>query len=152
MERFISKLEENILRHIRDVEKMECRQLQKSRLIIPQLEKDFEGLKSFIANYSFKDEREEIVFFKEVKPRLFSRLIYCYNVYNIEIMMPADSPGDKKEYLKRIQDGIRYFFDMNMGNIFQIYGDIRKRKGDRTEYLNRMVNALSRRMDEDDNK
>jgi hypothetical protein len=43
-------------------------------------------------------------------------------------------------------------FDVDMGNIFQIYGDIRKRKVDRTEYLNRMVKALSRRMDEDDNK
>ncbi|GAB6008941.1 hypothetical protein FACS1894179_11310 [Bacteroidia bacterium] len=43
-------------------------------------------------------------------------------------------------------------FDVDMSNIFQIYGDIRKRKIDRTEYLNRMIDALRRRMDEDDNK
>lgn len=43
-------------------------------------------------------------------------------------------------------------FGVDMGNIYQIYLEIRGRKTDRTEYLNRMVKALNARMDDDDNR
>ncbi|MBF0651513.1 RteC domain-containing protein [Dysgonomonas sp. GY75] len=281
MENYISSLKDKVFQNIQEVEKMECSVLHKSKLIVPRLESAFEELKSFVSNYSFKDEDEEIFFFKEMKPQLFSQLIYYNEVYNIEIRMPAGSIGSRKEYLERIQNQIKFFFDMNsefyqyyrsgstyldqiyflrrkpciqlqldssyferdccfstcyglkmtqiltnerllsylnvklaklqqegmeigsytdfhpdlkwtekktalgeiiygidslrsvcfgnvnikvlakelgdlfnvdMSNIFQIYGDIRKRKIDRTEYLNRMIDALRRRMDEDDNK
>lgn len=120
MENFILKLKDTIFQNIREVERTECSLLQKSKLIIPQLEQNFEGLKSFIVNYSFKDEKEEISFFKDLKPKLFSRLIYYYNVYNIEMRMPAGSIDVKKRYLKRIQDQIKYFFDMN-SDFYQYY-------------------------------
>lgn len=281
MENYISSLGDKVFQSIQEVEKMECSMLDKSKLLIPQLESAFEELKSFVSNYSFKNEDEEILFFKETKPQLFSRLIYYNEVYNIELRMPAGSIESRKEYLEKIQNQIKFFFDMNpefyqyyrsgsthldqvyflrrkpciqlqvdsmyferdccfstcyslkmtqilanerllsylntkhvnlqqetldaepcldfhsglkwtekkialgeiiygidslrsvcfgnadikllakalgdlfdvdMSNIFQIYGDIRKRKVDRTEYLNRMIDALKRRMDEDDNK
>lgn len=287
MENYISSLKDKVFQDIQEAEKMECSMLHKSKLIVPQLESAFEGLKSFVRNYSFKDEDEEILFFKEMKPQLFSQLIYYNEVYNIELRMPAGSIESRKEYLELIQNQIKFFFDMNsefyqyyrsgsthldriyflrrkpciqlqvdssyferdccfstcyglkmtqilanerlssylniklaklqqegmeiepyldfhsglkwtekktalgeiiygidsfygidslgsvcfgnvninvlakelgdlfdvdMGNIFQIYADIRKRKVDRTEYLNRMIEALRRRMDEDDNK
>lgn len=281
MENYISSLKDKVSQSIQEVEKMECSMLDKSKLLIPQLESTFEELKSFINNYSFKNDDEEILFFKKTKPQLFSRLIYYNDVYNIELRMPAGSIENWKEYLEMIQNQIKFFFDMNsefyqyyrsgsthldqiyflrrkpciqlqvdssyferdccfstcyglkmtqilanekllsylntkyiklqketleiepsldfhsglkwtekkvalgeiiygidtlksvcfgntdikllakelgglfdvdMSNIFQIYGDIRKRKVDRTEYLNRMIDALKRRMDEDDNK
>lgn len=281
MENYISSLKDKVFQYIQEVEKMRCSVLHKSKLIVPRLESAFEGLKSFVNNYSFKDEDEEIFFFKEIKPQLFSQLIYYNEVYNVELRMPAGSIESRKEYLELIQNQIKFFFDMNsefyqyyrsgsthldqiyflrrkpciqlqvdsfyferdccfstcyglkmtqilanerllsylnvklaklqqesmetepcpdfhsglkwtekktalgeiiygidslgsicygnvninvlakelgdlfdvdMGNIFQIYADIRKRKVDGTEYLNRMIDALRRRMDEDDNK
>ena len=281
MENYISSLKDKVFQYIQEVEKMRCIVLHKSKLIVPRLESAFEGLKSFVNNYSFKDEDEEIFFFKEIKPQLFSQLIYYNEVYNVELRMPAGSIESRKEYLELIQNQIKFFFDMNsefyqyyrsgsthldqiyflrrkpciqlqvdsfyferdccfstcyglkmtqilanerllsylnvklaklqqesmetepcpdfhsglkwtekktalgeiiygidslgsicygnvninvlakelgdlfdvdMGNIFQIYADIRKRKVDGTEYLNRMIDALRRRMDEDDNK
>ncbi|GHV18263.1 hypothetical protein FACS1894169_14730 [Bacteroidia bacterium] len=281
MENYISSLKDKVFQNIQEAEKMECSMLHKSKLIVPQLESAFEELKSFVSNYSFKNEDEEILFFKEMKPQLFSQLIYYNEVYNIELRMPTGSVESRKEYLELIQNQIKFFFDMNsefyqyyrsgsthldriyflrrkpciqlhvdssyferdccfstcyglkmtqilanerlssylnvklaklqqegmeiepyldfhsglkwtekktalgeiiygidslgsvcfgnvninvlakelgdlfdvdMSNIFQIYGDIRKRKIDRTEYLNRMIDALRRRMDEDDNK
>ena len=280
MENYISSLKDKVFQNIQEVEKMECSMLHKSKLIVPRLEGAFEELKSFVSNYSFKDNDEEIFFFKEIKPQLFSQLMYYNEVYSIEIRMPAGSIECRKGYLEQIQSQIKFYFDMNldfyqyhrsgsthldhiyflrrkpciqlpfdssyferdcyfstcydfkmtkiltneklsaylniklakliqedaeidssqdrsmlkwtekktalgeiiygidslesvclgnidikvlakelgnlfdvdMSSIFQIYGDIRKRKVDRTEYLNRMIKALSRRMDEDDNK
>lgn len=120
MENYVSSLKDTILQNIRKVERMECGVLQKSKLIIPQLEKSYEDLKLFISNYSFKDDAEEIRFFKEVKPRLFSLLVYHSNVYNIEMRMPTGSIDDQKMYLKRTQDHIKYFFDMNP-DFYQYY-------------------------------
>lgn len=282
MENYISSLKDKVFQNIQEVEKTECSMFDKSKLLIPQLESAFEELKSFVSNYSFKNDEEEILFFKETKPQLFSRLIYYNEVYNIELRMPAGSIESRKEYLEMVQNQINFFFDMNsefyqyyrsgsthldqiyflrrkpciqllvdssyferdccfstcyglkmtqilanerllfylntkyinlqqenhleaepcldfhsrlkwtekktalgeiiygidslrsvcfgnadikalakglgdlfdvdISNIFQIYGDIRKRKVDRTEYLNRMIDALKLRMDEDDNK
>lgn len=114
MENYVSTLEKTILQNILDVKRMNCSMLQKSKLIIPLLEKEFEELKTFTTNYSFKDDLEEIHFFREVKPRLFSLLVYHSKVYCIEMKMPTGSLDDQKTYLKRAQDQIKYFFDMNL--------------------------------------
>lgn len=281
MEKYITSLKDQVLLLIQEVESMECNMLQKSKLIIPELEKIFDQLKTFISKYTFKDQAEEIRFFKEIKPQLFRHLVYYSKIFAIEMRMPAGSVEDRKIYLELALSRIRYFFDMNLDfyqycrsgsthmdhlyfirgnpdiflhfgsfyferdgnfstcydfimtkilanemlsnylineliklrmnensnneiqfigsnekwtdsknalveiiygidtlgsvnhgtadlkvlasllgkifnfdlkNIYQAYSDIRKRKGDRTEYLNRMVRALNKRMDEDDNK
>ena len=121
MKNYISNLKNRIVQDIQRIEEMECdNTLQKSGLIIPLLEKAFDELKIFIAKYSFKDDFEEIRFFKEVKPQLFSQLVYHNNIYNIEMRMPTGSVNDRKRYLERIQDRIKYFFDMNL-DFYQYY-------------------------------
>lgn len=45
----------------------------------------FQRMRDFVATYTFKNEAEEIEFFKTVKPRLYHRLIYYRKVYNIEM-------------------------------------------------------------------
>ena len=120
MENYISILKNKILQSIQDINQMEYETFQKSGSIISLLEKAFEELKSFAINYSFKDEAEEIRFFKEIKPQLFSQLIYHNKVYNIEMKMPAGSIDDRRMYLTRIQNRIKYFFDMNQ-DFYQYY-------------------------------
>lgn len=114
MDKYITALEEDAHRIIADTEKMDFSVLEKSGIIVSRLEEAFEGLKSFIAGYQFKDEEEEIRFFKETKPGLFSLLAYHYNVYNTEMRMPEGSIEDKKMFLKRVQDRIKYYFDLNL--------------------------------------
>ncbi len=281
MEKYILSLRDKVLQQIQAVESMECPMLQKAKVIIPELENIFDGLKTFISNYTFKDQKEEIRFFREIKPQLFRHLVYYSKVFAIEMRMPAGGLEDRKIHLELALNRIRYFFDMNLDfyqyyrsgsshldhlyfvrghpdiylhfgsfyferdsnfstcydfiltkilanemlsnyllteltklrlcenysneiqfiqssekwtdsknalveliygidtlgsvshgtanlkvlasllgeifnfdikNIYQAYSDIRKRKGDRTEYLSRMIKALNKRMDEDDNK
>ena len=121
MENYISNLKSKIVQDIQSIEEMECdNTLQKSGLIIPLLEKAFDELKIFITKYSFKDDFEEIYFFKEIKPQLFSQLVYHNKIYNIEMRMPTGSINDRKRYLERIQNRIKYFFDMNL-DFYQYY-------------------------------
>ncbi len=114
MDKYVSTLKNTILQNILEIERMECSMLQKSKFIIPILEKGFENLKSFITGYSFKDNAEEIRFFKEIKPRLSSQLIYHGKICNIEMRMPVGSTEDKKMYLMRIQNRIKFFFEENV--------------------------------------
>ncbi|MBK5719534.1 RteC domain-containing protein [Dysgonomonas sp. Marseille-P4677] len=120
MKKYVSTLKNKILRDIQEIEKKGYTTLQTSKLIIPILENAFEELKLFINNYSFKDKSEEIKFFKETKPRLFSLLVYHSKVYNIEMRMPTGSVEDRKAYLQRVQNRIKYFFDMNL-DFYQYY-------------------------------
>jgi len=48
-------------------------------------------LRAFILNYTFKNEEEEILFFKDIKPKIFSKLIYHVKINNIEGKKPLGS-------------------------------------------------------------
>jgi hypothetical protein len=56
--------------------------------IILLLEQGFSEMKELISNYKFKSDNDEILFFKLIKPKLFSKLIYYRKVYNVEMMRP----------------------------------------------------------------
>lgn len=56
--------------------------------IILLLEQGFSEMKELISTYKFKRDNDEILFFKLIKPKLFSKLIYYRKVYNIEMMRP----------------------------------------------------------------
>jgi hypothetical protein len=55
-----------------------------------------ERLKIFIKDYTFKDDNEEINFFKAIKPRFSSLVIYYQKVYNLEMNCPVNNIDAKK--------------------------------------------------------
>ena len=57
--------------------------VNQSLLISNRLDDLFGQLKDFILQYQFKTEEEEILFFKEIKPRIHCKLIYYRKIYNI---------------------------------------------------------------------
>ncbi len=67
---YIKELEAKINLYIREVESEEINLMNRSLSISNKLEEAIGGLKAFIKTYSFKDMREEILFFKEIKPRI----------------------------------------------------------------------------------
>ncbi|BBE20120.1 hypothetical protein AQPE_4311 [Aquipluma nitroreducens] len=58
---------------------------------IAVLEDSFNKVKTSISAYIFKNEAEEIHFFKVTNTQLFSKLIYCQKVCRIEAARPAGS-------------------------------------------------------------
>ncbi|NDV64632.1 RteC domain-containing protein [Bacteroides sp. 224] len=100
MKNFAEKLQKEIREKIDRIEAEDKNILKKSLDSSLVLGNAFERLKTFISQYSFKDEEEEIYFFKEVKPKLFCYLIYYRKVYNIEIDRPVATIEKQKEYLR----------------------------------------------------
>jgi hypothetical protein len=78
------------------------------------LEKAFNELKVYTSEYSFKNETEEIQFFKELKPQIFSKLIYYSTIYKIEMNRPTGSDLVQKDYTLKQLDRLKVFFDNNI--------------------------------------
>ncbi len=82
--------------------------------VIKLLELGFNNLKTLISSYSFDNPQDEIRFFKEVKPKLFSKLIYYRKVYYFETRRPTNNIESQKMYIEQEQRHIKNFFDKNI--------------------------------------
>lgn len=119
MIQFASCLKKEIDIKIEQIECSEISMISKSLEASRMLVEAFNQLKVFILSYNFKDEEEEIYFFKEAKPRLCSRLIYYRKVYNIEMNRPigiekqreylCELLNDINKYNSKRLDFIRYY-------------------------------------------
>jgi hypothetical protein len=68
----------------------------------------------------FTDQAEEIEFFKYIKPRFFSRLIYHVNILKIESKRPTGSHKTQVKYLSKELDKLKTYFDDN-SDFYQYY-------------------------------
>lgn len=92
-------------------------QLKKSILLC---RKALAKLKSFVLGTVFQSLSDEVSFFRETKPRFYSRYIYFISVYNFEMLRPVGGNGTTKDYIRRHQDDINRFFDQNQ-QFYQYY-------------------------------
>lgn len=75
MQRFISQIAESVDQQLQDIDLSRKDILEQAGKAKKVLECAFCKLKKFIIDYQFKDEAEEISFFKEIKPRLYSKFL-----------------------------------------------------------------------------
>ena len=69
-------------------------------------------LKNLFKNEGINTIEKEIDFFKNVKPKFTSKLIYYNNIYKIEAKMPYGGRREIKRYLNNELDKIKqYFYD-----------------------------------------
>jgi RteC protein len=85
-----------------------------AELSIEVIQQTLDKLKQVIINHKFKSQLEEIQFFKETKPRFFSKLIYHVKVYNIESHKPNGSDKAKKRYFHNELKNLEQFFNKNL--------------------------------------
>ena len=102
-----SHIAEKTERDIRKIESSEDEIISRALAVSLLLEKVFDKLKQFISTYEFQSEADEIEFFKEIKPRIFCKLIYYRKIYNIEMNRPVSGPDSVKAYLNRELDNIQ---------------------------------------------
>lgn len=67
-------------------------------------------IKSFILDYHFKDQQEEIRFFKEIKPQFMRELIYYEELYEIEARKPVGGKEQFVQYYEQEVERIRQYF------------------------------------------
>lgn len=98
---FITNLKKEVDSKIEQIEISEDNILKKSLAGSRILGEAFNQLKVFISTYTFKNEEEEITFFKDTKPKFCYRLIYYRKIYNIEMNRPLAGVDAQKEYLNK---------------------------------------------------
>lgn len=65
----------------------------------------FDELRHHVLQHPFKEQAEEIVFFKQIKPRFYSHLLFYLDVHKTEIRRPVGGPQMVEEYLlKRLSE------------------------------------------------
>lgn len=72
------------------------------------------NLKKSIQKNNFKSVSEEIDFFKNIKPRFTSKLIYYNAVFKIETKKPHGGERILKKYLNNELDKLKRYFDNNL--------------------------------------
>lgn len=60
-----------------------------------------EQLKTFVLENSFESQEEEIYFFKHLKPKFTSKLIYFKKIMKLEKLTPVGGNKNKVEYFKK---------------------------------------------------
>lgn len=67
-----------------------------------------------IIQNGFKNVKNEIHFFKNIKPHIYSRLIYYVKLFNIESKRPRGSSKPQKKYLDYQIDKLQNYFNDNL--------------------------------------
>lgn len=94
--------------------------IQISERSIETTRKALEELQNYILQYNFRDVYEEILFFKFVKPKFYSHLIYYLKVLRIESRRPLGSHKTEETYFQRELHRLTDYFDNNL-DFYQYY-------------------------------
>lgn len=105
MENFSSKLISDLEKQIKNIKQAESDPIKYSEQAINCTFIALEKLKSFFKDYQITNKKEEIKFFKEIKPKITSKLIYYNDIYTIEINKPT---GEDKKQIKNFYKKTRW--------------------------------------------
>lgn len=72
------------------------------------------NIRSLVVDKAFKTSKDEITFFKVVKPQLYSKLIYYAKLFNIESKRPRGSNKSQIKYLNAQIEKLQLFFNDNL--------------------------------------
>lgn len=114
MKIFTLKLNKDLNTQLQTIDLEEPDIIKKAQKSIVCLKSTLSKLKTFILNYSFKNEEEEILFFKEIKPGILSQLIYYVKVNNIESQRPLGSFEIQQNYLIAELEKLTFYFNSHL--------------------------------------
>lgn len=117
---FIKKLTKTLDHQLQIIHSEESDIIAKSQKSILYIKNSLTQLKDFILEYNFVDEAEEILFFKQIKPDLFSKLIYNVKIFNIETHRPTGSYEIQKNYFQHELEKLTFFFNSHL-EFYQYY-------------------------------
>jgi RteC protein. len=88
--------------------------------ILTKLENIFNLLRKEVHSTSIGSEADEIIFFKELKPSLLSKLLYYKEIYSLEVRNTAINKEMQKKYYQNKVERIKTYFDDNL-SIYEYY-------------------------------
>jgi hypothetical protein len=114
MKETVTKQLQELQDHLRFINTEINEPIKLSESCLMVLEKSIIRLKSFIIRYKFKNQHEEIYFFKKLKPQFISPLIYYNRIYKIEINKPQGGGKALRKYYNNELSSLKQYFDENL--------------------------------------
>lgn len=94
-----------------EIEDHVIKKAEKSILIT---KKSLQALRKFVITNDFKNKSDEIYFFKNIKPKVYSKLIYSIKLFTIESKRPRGSNKSQVKYLNSQIDRLQSYFHDNL--------------------------------------
>lgn len=88
--------------------------IKRSETSIEIILKAIDKLKKFVIKNKFRNQQEEIIFFKQIKPKLTSKLIYHNRIFSIETKKPHGGEKVLRKFLNNELDKLKQYFDNNL--------------------------------------
>jgi len=114
MKNFSLKLNKDLSNQLQIIDSEESNIIIKAQKSIVCIRSALSKLKAFVLESNFKNEDEEILFFKEIKPGILSQLIYYAKLNNIESKRPIGSLEIQQDYLLRELEKLTLFFNSHL--------------------------------------
>lgn len=114
MKNFTYKLNKDLNIKLQSIDSEEIDLIKKAQKSINCIKETLSKLKSFMLNYNFKNEEEEILFFKEIKPGIISQLIYFIKINNIECKRPMGSIEIQQNFLLHELGKLTLYFNNHL--------------------------------------
>lgn len=89
-------------------------QIELAEIVIKHTLENLSEAKNYIFGKGFMSQQEEIHFFKELKPKILSKLIYYNSVYRIETKKPNGGERIIRKYYNNELDKLKRYFDNNL--------------------------------------
>ncbi|MCD7902157.1 MAG: RteC domain-containing protein [Bacteroides sp.] len=112
---FYPKISEKIQTELQSIDLEGCDiSIKDSVRMVKYLEDCLSELRNYFLVLKSITLKEEIVFFKEIKPEVLGLLLYFNKIHNIELKRPIGSNETQSEYYDKELKSLTYFFERNL--------------------------------------
>ena len=98
---FTSTLYDEMGKRLSEINSSEINVLQRFQVSSSVILQLLSRLKGFIISYKFTDKADEINFFKNIKPKFLSKLIYFRKAFEMQSRLPFSSAEDEKNFYRK---------------------------------------------------
>jgi hypothetical protein len=113
MERFTNNLYARMQAQLQDIAQSTGNMLHLAEQSYYAVYEHLKELNTFTKEYDFKNEEEEVKFFKEIKPSFLKEAIFFDSLFGVESTKPPSSPEVQKNYYREHIDRFCKYFEQN---------------------------------------
>lgn len=111
---FVYELKKDLDTELYQINIDEAEILRKAERSVCCINEILQKLKVYVRNHKFASNDDEILFFKEIKPSIYSKLIFFIKIFNIESKRPTGSDKSQKRYLINELNKVEQYFTENL--------------------------------------
>ena len=113
MDKFVNDLYVRMQESLQEAAFQSENALQRAERSLQTAEAALRSLRRFVEEYSFRDQKEEIRYFKEIKPRFLRELIYHREIFYAEAGKPVADKDSELRYFRQCIERLKPFFERN---------------------------------------